>query len=187
MGWLAGVVTKYHLNHDTGFEIMKNKLFNIASQWGSRAGDALSSAAVRAAALTQDHQPDAQAMALAKARLQRMAAATVVEVKDAMKSDLTRDAAKGAAIGAVVGVPVPVLGPVMGAVVGAGVGVYANLTRAKTDAPKTGAPVQAPASAEAAPASGMYAELLQLNELLQKGILTREEFEVQKARVLDDY
>jgi len=166
---------------------MKNKLFNIASQWGSKAGDALSSAAVRAAAMTQDHQPDAQAMALAKERLQRMAAATVVEVKDAMKSDLTRDAAKGAAIGAVVGVPVPLLGPVMGAVVGAGVGVYANLTRAKTDAPKPGAPVQAPASAEAAPATGMYAELLQLNELLQKGILTREEFEVQKARVLDDY
>ena len=166
---------------------MKNKLFNIASQWGSKAGDALSSAAVRAAAMTQDHQPDAQAMALAKERLQRMAAATVVEVKDAMKSDLARDAAKGAAIGAVVAVPVPVIGPMMGAIVGAGVGAYASLTRAKADAPKSGAPVQAPIGAEAAPAKGMYAELLQLNELLQKGILTREEFDEQKARVLDDY
>jgi membrane protease subunit (stomatin/prohibitin family) len=166
---------------------MKNKLFNIASQWGSKAGDVLSSAAVRAAAMTQDHQPDAQAMALAKERLQRMAAATVVEVKDALKSNLAKDAAKGAAIGAVVAVPVPVIGPMMGAIVGAGVGAYANLTRAKTDAAKSGAPTQAPASAEAAPATGMYAELLQLNELLQKGILTREEFEVQKARVLDDY
>ncbi|MCX7256294.1 MAG: SHOCT domain-containing protein [Polaromonas sp.] len=166
---------------------MKNKLFTIASQWGSKAGDALSSAAVRAAAMTQDHQPDAQAMALAKERLQRMAAATVVEVKDAMKSDLAKDAAKGAAIGAVVAVPVPVIGSVMGAVVGAGVGVYANLTRAKTDAPKTGAPVQAQSSAQAAPATGMYDELLQLNDLLQKGILTQAEFDEQKARVLDNY
>lgn len=164
---------------------MKNKLFNMASQWGCKAGDALSNAAVRAAAMTQDHQPDAQAMALAKARLQRMAAATVVEVKDALKSDLARDAAKGAAIGAVVGVPVPVLGPMMGAVVGAGVGAYANLTRTKADAPESGA--QAPTGADAAPASGMYAELLQLDDLLKKGILTQEEFDEQKARVLDSY
>lgn len=166
---------------------MKNKLFTLASQWGSKAGDALSTAAVKAAAMTQDHKPGAQEMALAKARLQRMAAATVVEVKDAMKSDLARDAAKGAAIGAVVGVPVPVLGPVMGAVVGAGVGAYANLTRTKTDAPGAGAPAQAAASPEAAPASGLYAELLQLDDLLKKGILTQEEFDEQKARVLDSY
>ena len=166
---------------------MKNKLFNVASQWGNKAGDALASAAVRAAAMTQDHPPDAQAMALAKERLQRMAAATVVEVKDAMKSDLARDAAKGAAIGAVVAVPVPVIGPVMGAIVGAGVGAYVNLTRAKTDAPKSGATVQAPVSADAAPATGMYAELLQLNELLQKGILTQAEFDAQKVRVLAAY
>lgn len=148
---------------------MKNKLFDIASQWGNRAGDALTSAAVKAAAMTQDHQPDAQEMALAKARLQRMAAATVVEVKDALKSDLARDAAKGAAIGAVVAVPVPVLGSVMGAVMGAGVGVYTHLTRAKT---------------ASTPAQGMYAELLQLDDLLKKGILTQEEFEAQKAKVL---
>jgi hypothetical protein len=166
---------------------MKNKLFTIASQWGSKAGDALSTAAVRAAAMTQDHPPDAQAMALAKERLQRMAAATVVEVKDAMKSDLAKDAAKGAAIGAVVGVPVPVLGPVMGALVGAGVGAYANMTRTKTDAPRPDATVQAPASTEAAPAKGMYAELIQLDDLLQKGILTQEEFDTQKARVLAAY
>lgn len=153
--------------------MMKNKLFNIASQWGSKAGDALTSAAVKAAAMTQDHQPDAQEMALAKARLQRMAAATVVEVKDAMKSDLAKDAAKGAAIGAVVAVPVPLLGSVMGAVMGAGVGVYANLTRTKPDAPKFGASAQ-----------GMYAELLQLDDLFKKGILTQEEFDAQKAKVL---
>ena len=166
---------------------MKNKLFNIASQWGSKAGDALSNAAVRAAAMTQDHQPDAQAMALAKERLQRMAAATVVEVKDAMKSDLAKDAAKGAAIGAVVSVPVPLLGPVMGAVVGAGVGVYTHLARAKTDAPKPDAPTQAPAGVDAVPTTGLYAELLQLDDLLKKGILTQEEFDEQKARVLDAY
>ncbi len=167
---------------------MKNKLFNIASQWGSKAGDALSSAAVRAAAMTQDHQPDAQAMALAKERLKRMAAATVVEVKDAMKSDLARDAAKGAAIGAVVAVPVPVIGPVMGALVGAGVGAYTSITRGKTEVPGAAAPAQVPESVEAAPvATGMYAELLQLNDLLQKGILTQAEFDEQKARVLDNY
>lgn len=185
MGWLAAVVTKYHLNHDTGFEIMKNKLFDMASQWGCKAGDALSTAAVRAAALTQDHQPDAQQMALAKERLHKMAAATVVEVKDALKSDLARDAAKGAAIGAVISVPVPVVGPVMGAVVGAGWGAYASLTRAKADAAPAVTPQVPESAAGFAPSTTLYAELLQLDDLLKKGILTQDEFNAQKTRVLN--
>lgn len=161
---------------------MKNKLFGMASQWGAKAGDVLSTAAVRAAALMQEHKPDEQEMAQSKEKLQKMAAATVVEVKDALQSDLAKDAAKGAAIGAVVGVPVPVIGPVLGAVVGAGLGTYAHMTRAKTEAP---APDDAPASAEASPPEDMYSQLLKLDDLLKKGILTQEEFDTQKARVLN--
>lgn len=166
---------------------MKNKLFGMASQWGAKAGDALSTAAVNAAALLHDHKPDAQEMAHAKDKIHKMAAATVVEVKDALKSDLAKDAAKGAAIGVVVGVPVPVIGPAFGAVVGAGLGAYAHLTRAKAEAPPPAASDEVRAGPAPAPSDDMYTQLLRLDDLLKRGILTQEEFDAQKAKVLNDY
>jgi hypothetical protein len=37
---------------------------------------------------------------------------------------------------------------------------------------------------EAAPPKGLYTELLKLGELREKGLLTNEEFEVQKQKLL---
>jgi len=93
---------------------MKSKLFDMASQFGSKAGEALSSAAAKANTFVQEHKPDEQQMDQAKAWVKKAATDTAVEAtrmgKEVMHSDLAKDAAKGAAVGA-------------------GIGVYANLTR----------------------------------------------------------
>lgn len=172
---------------------MKNKLFDMASQLGSKAGDALSAAANKTSAFVQDHRPDDQQIDQAKAWIKRTANDTAVEAtrmgKEAMSSDLAKDMAKGAAVGAVIAVPVPLIGPAFGAVVGAGIGVYANMTRSKTDglpqvqmvAPPQPQVIEVVA---ASPPKDVYAELLKLDDLLKKGILTQAEFEAQKAKVL---
>ena len=93
--------------------------------------------------------------------------------KAAVRSDLAKDAASGAAVGAVVAVPIPVIGPAFGAVVGAGLGIYKNVTKGGS----------ASASAQALPAD-IHAELLKLDDLRQKGVLSEEEFEIQKKKIL---
>ena len=172
---------------------MKSKLFDMASQLGNKAGHALSSATVKATTFVQEYKPDEQQMDQAKAWVKRAATDTAVEAtrmgKEVMRSDLAKDAAKGAAVGAVIAVPVPVVGPAIGAVVGAGIGVYANLTRTAPTVPKASnvlAPEHAQTDqvASTAPVKDVYAELLKLDDLLKKGILTQAEFDAQKAKVL---
>lgn len=97
--------------------------------------------------------------------------------KEALRSDMAKDAAAGAAVGAAIAVPVPVIGPIAGAAIGAGVGVYKNLT-------KKGNPV--PPSIEGArPQIDIHAELLKIDDLRQKGIISDAEFEAQKKMILD--
>ena len=171
---------------------MKNKLFGIASRFGSKVGDTVSSAATQASALVQEHKPDAQDIEQAKAWVKKTASATAAEAsrlgKDMLKSDLAKDAAKGAAVGAVIAVPVPLIGPLLGAVVGACIGTYANLTRPKIYAPKVLPSIVQPQAtvidAVAAP-KDMYAELLKLDDLLKKGILTQAEFDAEKTKLLN--
>ena len=93
--------------------------------------------------------------------------------KAAVRSDLAKDAASGAAVGAVVAVPIPVIGPAFGAVVGAGLGMYKNVTKGGS----------ASASAHALPMD-IHSELLKLDDLRQKGVLSEEEFEIQKKKIL---
>lgn len=93
--------------------------------------------------------------------------------KAAVRSDLAKDAASGAAVGAVVAVPIPVIGPAFGAVVGAGLGMYKNVTKGGS----------ASASAHALP-TDIHSELLKLDDLRQKGVLSEEEFEIQKKKIL---
>ncbi len=95
--------------------------------------------------------------------------------KAAVRSDLAKDAASGAAVGAVVAVPIPVIGPAFGAVVGAGLGIYKNVTKGGS----------ASTSAQALPAD-IHSELLKLDDLRQKGVLSEEEFEIQKKKILKD-
>lgn len=171
---------------------MKNKLFGMASRFGSKVGDAVSNAATQASALVQEHRPDAQDIEQAKAWAKKAASATAVEAnrlgKEVMKSDLAKDAAKGAAMGAVIAVPVPLVGPLIGAVVGAGIGTYANLTRTKIYAPQVLSSIPQPPQATVidmvASPKDLYAELLKLDDLLKRGILTQAEFDVWKTKLL---
>jgi len=106
-------------------------------------------------------------------------AASVTEVatdlsKAAVKSSLAKDAAAGAAVGAVIAVPVPFIGPVLGAVVGGALGAYKNL--------KSNTPITSPSTDSKS--SDIYGELLKLNDLKEKGILTEEEFLREKTRIL---
>ena len=93
--------------------------------------------------------------------------------KAAVRSDLAKDAASGAAVGAVVAVPIPVIGPAFGAVVGAGLGIYKNVTKGGS------------ASAQALPAD-IHSELLKLDDLRQKGVLSEAEFGMQKKKLLNN-
>lgn len=87
------------------------------------------------------------------------------------RSDMAKDAATGAAIGALVAVPIPLIGPIGGAAVGAMLGVYRNVTKGQgQDDPVEEVDV--------------HGELLKLDELRQKGIITEDEFAAQKKKVL---
>ena len=109
--------------------------------------------------------------------------------KDALRSDMAKDAVAGAAIGAVIAVPVPLIGPIAGAVIGAGLGVYKNIVRGS--APRATAVPPSPDNqtiikVSAAPSSTeKFEHLDKLHELKLKGVLTPEEFAVEKKKILD--
>lgn len=170
---------------------MKAKFLDRASHLGNKASDALTSAADKAGAFVQEHKPNDQEIAQAKAWVKNAASVTAEEAtrmgKEVLQSEMARDAAKGAAVGAAIAVPVPFLGPMFGGLVGTGIGVYANLTRSRPAAPPVipAAAPQPPTVIEVvAPSKDVYAELLKLDDLLKKGILTQEEFDMQKRKVL---
>jgi len=64
-----------------------------------------------------------------------------------------------------------------GAAIGAGVGVYKNLTKKGNHAP--------PSLGESKTQIDVHGELLKLDDLRQKGIISDTEFEIQKKKVLD--
>lgn len=94
--------------------------------------------------------------------------------KTAARSDMAREAAVGAGIGAAIALPVPFVGPALGAAAGAAFGVYGNLTAKGRTAspPRIEAEVDVPA------------DLLKLDDLRQKGLLSEEEFAAKKKRLL---
>ena len=101
--------------------------------------------------------------------------------KRVVNSELGKDAATGAAIGAVVAVPIPLIGPIFGAVVGAGAGMALGLrsgTSRKSDGidNKT---VQSP------PDIDIHKKLIDLDDLRQKGILSQDEFDLEKQKILN--
>ena len=110
--------------------------------------------------------------------------------KDALRTDLAKDAAAGAAIGAVLAVPVPLVGPIAGAVVGAGLGVYksvrsgSNSRRTEVQQSRLQPQLEAPESPKKA-GTDKFGELVKLHDLKVKGILTDEEFNSEKKKVLD--
>jgi hypothetical protein len=98
------------------------------------------------------------------------------QARQISESQVAKDAATGAAIGAVVAVPVPVVGPMFGAMVGGGIGAVISLKRAWGSTPQ--------ASSEATVPFDLHKALTELEDLRQKGILSQEEFEAQKKKLL---
>ena len=96
--------------------------------------------------------------------------------KEALDSDMVKDAAAGAAVGAAIAIPVPVIGPLAGAAIGAGLGVYKNIVKKDAVAQKSKEISEGKVDVQA--------ELLKFHDLKQKGIITDEEFEVQKNKLL---
>ncbi len=170
---------------------MSNKFIGQVRQLSHRAGDAVSTAADKASTFVQENKPNDQEIAEAKAWVKSTANATAQEAvrlgKEVMQSELAKDAARGAAVGAVIAVPVPLIGPAVGATLGAGVGMYLNLTGSKSAATSAlpAAEPQANTVIEmVTPARDVPAELRKLHDLLKEGILTQEEFDAQKKKVL---
>lgn len=148
-------------------------IFNSVKQAAQKTSQAISDAL--------EHENTKAALEWTKSAATSAADEAVRLGKEVARSDLVKDAATGAAVGAVVAVPVPIIGPAAGAVVGAGIGVFKNLTK-----PTTGeaGKVLAPPVANLPPKE-IYDELLKLDELRQKGILTDDEFRAQKGKLLD--
>ena len=99
-------------------------------------------------------------------------------IKEVSKSSLVKDVVAGAAVGAAIGIPLPFIGPVAGSVVGAGLGIYKNITG-------KGTPNY---SQHALPTDNkdVYAEILKLGDLKDKGLISEEEFEKQKNLLLNE-
>ena len=149
---------------------MLNKLKGIAG----KAKETLSSTTSSVGEFI-DREDTRAAIETAKKTASAIGSEAVKIGKGAVTSDLAKDAASGAAVGAVAAIPVPIVGPAIGATVGAGLGVYKNLNR----------PGQ-PTHVASSPKTDIYGEMLKLEDLKQKGILTEEEFTDRKKKLLDE-
>ncbi len=168
---------------------MKNKFTEMAQM----ASIAVSTAASKTTEFVQAHKPTDEDMEKAKSMALRAGKAVVDEAasigKEMVESKMFRDAAKGAGVGAVVGVPLPIIGPGIGAIIGAGVGAYVGVKLGNADGPPQLSqtpprPEQTVIEVLAAPPRDLHAELLKLDELRQKGLLTNDEFDTQKKKLL---
>lgn len=157
-------------------------MFEQLKKFGEKAKNAISTTALLVGDINGDGKVDEQDARIA-ANWAKDTAATIGDEasrlgKEALRSDIVRDAASGAAVGAVMAIPIPLIGPAAGAALGAGVGVYKNLGKRGQTASVT---PQSPSVAKDA-----YAELLKLDELRQRGIITDTEFNERKKVLLSD-
>lgn len=155
----------------------------------NKASDLMTSGMEKARELT----PDSTDIKRATNTLVDSAGKAAKEVKqlgrNALKTDMAKDAAAGAAIGAVVAIPVPIIGPIAGAIVGAGLGVYKSIGQAPKDGARASPPRLPPiqvieAEAQEVRPLDKYEELNTLYDLKIKGVLTEEEFAIEKKKVL---
>jgi len=153
---------------------MLDKLKELAK----KTKDAISVTAVYISDLNRDGKVDHEDAEIAAAWAKKTASSagdeTVKIGKNALQSDMVKDAAAGAAACAVIAIPIPLIGPPAGAAIGAVLGVYKNLTHKNSAATQS----------KGQPAKDVYAELLKLDDLLKKGIVSDAEFEEQKKKLL---
>lgn len=157
---------------------MFKKLKGAAGKAAGSASAAVSSAVTLVGDLNGDGKVDAAdakiAMDWARQTASDVGGETARLATAAARSDMARDAAVAAGIGAAIAVPVPFVGPPLGAAVGALLGVYGNMTAKGRSAP-------APRIEAEVDAAG---DLLKLDDLRQKGLITEEEFAAKKVRLL---
>jgi hypothetical protein len=127
-----------------------------------------------------EHEDTKAAVAWTKDAISSTADEAVQLGKRAVHSEMAKDAATGAAIGAAVAVPIPIIGPVFGAVVGAGMGVFKNF---KSGSSKSDISTERISTSKTSRLD-IHKLLIELDDLRQKGILSQEEFEFQKQKVL---
>jgi TPR repeat protein len=153
---------------------MRKKL----KQFGEAAQKGVGAAAVLVGDLNGDGKVDAQDAQIAAEWAKRQAIGLGSEAarlgKAALRSDLAKDSATGAAIGAAIAIPVPLIGPAAGAAIGATIGAYRNLSGNK-----------GLSNMDVAKPSDIHADLLKLQDLREKGILSEEEFQREKIKLLD--
>jgi hypothetical protein len=146
-------------------------------QVGNAAKNAVTKTAVLMGDLNGDGKVDEEDARIAAEWTKKQAVSLGSEAarlgKEAARSDLAKDAATGAAVGAAIAIPIPLIGPIAGAAIGATIGAYRNLTGKSTSSGSTSAKPQ-----------DSHAELLKLQDLREKGIVTEEEFQREKNRVL---
>lgn len=127
-----------------------------------------------------EHDDTKAAVAWTKETIGTAADEAVELGKRAAQSEMAKDAATGAAIGAAVAVPIPIIGPLFGAVVGAGFGVFKNFksgdSRNVSTTSEKGSTVTTKVD--------IHKQLIDIDDLRQKGILSQEEFEKEKKKIL---
>ena len=155
---------------------MNENLKNLAN----KAREAISATAILVGDLNGDGKVDHEDVRIAAEWAKKRATVIGDEAaklgKEAMESTMVRDAAAGAAVGAAIALPVPVIGPLAGAAIGAGLGVYKNIITKEPNKNQT---------KELPPNSiDVHAELLKFDDLRQKSIISEEEFEAHKKKLL---
>lgn len=96
--------------------------------------------------------------------------------KSVARAPLTKDVATYAAVGAAISLPLPVVGPAIGAAVGAGLGLWRNMTRHEA--------LAAPSPEASPPLKDPITELERLHSLKERSIITKDEFLIQKQKIL---
>ena len=158
-------------------------MFNKFKELADKARDAVASAAVAVGDLNGDGKVDEEDARIAAGWAKRTAASVGDEAvrlgKEVARSDMAKDAAAGAAVGAVVAIPVPIIGPLAGAAIGAGIGVYKNLAKKVQPASLGHTSQRLPELV-----IDIHSELIKIEDLRQKGILTDDEFKIEKRKLL---
>lgn len=155
------------------------KLAARARALTERAGSAVTAKAIDLADLNKDGKVDSEDGRIAVERTKEFVSDAADKAaslgNSAMKNDMAKDAATGAAIVAAIAVPVPLIGPVTGAAIGAAVGVAKNLTTKRSTTTSSATDKMPP---------DVHGEILKLDDLRQRGLLTDAEFEKQKQSIL---
>ena len=134
-----------------------------------------------------EHEDSQAAIAWVKKTAVKTANEASTIGKEAAQSDMAKDAAAGAAVGAAIAIPIPLIGPIGGAVVGGAIGVYKNITKSKTvtlESADSKLNLFQP-DEKTMDTHDVYDQLIKFDDLRKKGIITDEEFEQKKKRLLD--